>query len=126
MNLGRIIGRKWIPNRLSGDFGSIGRAIQVAVEILYHRARFGMPVVGSGIAAAEENRQDLKVPLAFSVLPRTERLIEWLSSDAYKDRGGVINSCEEVLSDLSIEYYIHRLTPAEQKAATRKARRQRK
>jgi len=84
-----------------------------------------MPVVGSGLAALEENRQDLKVPLTFSVLPRTERLIDWLVSSAnYKDRGNVIASCEAVLSDLYTEYYVRRMTKAERQIETQRARKQ--
>ena|ERR1039458_4567329 len=110
---------------LSGDFGSIGRAIQVAVEVLYYRVRHGLPVVGSGLAAAED-KQGLKVPLTFSVLPRTKRLLEWLASEHYHDRNKVISSCEAVLSDLYTDYYVHRMTPAEREKETKRARREQK
>lgn len=110
---------------LSGHFGSIGRAINVAVEILYYREREGLPLVGSGLASMEEKSEDLKVPLSFSVIPRTKKLIVWLADpERYKSRGGVISSCEGLLSDMYTEYYLHRMTDAEREKETERARRE--
>jgi Arc/MetJ-type ribon-helix-helix transcriptional regulator len=110
---------------LAPHFGSKGRAIQVAIEILYEKAK-NNKLVGSGLAAAAEPG-DLKVPMSVSLLPRTERLLDWLADPKrYKSRSAVINSCEAVLSDLYTEYYVHRMTAAEREAETKRARRERR
>ncbi len=114
---------------LASHFGSVGRAIQVAVELLYRDAREDPPHLHSTVAFAsvEEKQQDLKVPLSFSILGRTERLTEWLADPKrYKDRNTVIAVCEGLLSELYTDYYVNRMTAAERQAESRLVRKQRK
>src|ERR1035438_1365492 len=63
--------------KVSVHHGSLGRAFQVAVEILYDRARKGEPLVGSHFDDDDPNL-GLKVPFSFSVTPRTQILVDLL------------------------------------------------
>ena len=109
---------------LCGEWGSIGRAIQVAVEILVDRLTPSLQEMmdsdgkkpaggwtsahrleGDGLATDEERRQGLKVPFTFSVVTRTEKQIEWLShAERYKNRNEVIYTCEGLLADLHVRH----------------------
>jgi hypothetical protein len=102
---------------LCGEWGSIGRAIQVAVEIMVERIYNPRPdrpaLEGSGLSSAEERTRELKIPLSFKVLPITKEQIEWLShAERYKNRNEVISACEGVLSDLSERHSLRsKVTP---------------
>ena len=90
------------------EFGSVGRAIQIGVEILYERLRAQNKVVGEGISSQEERQKQLKRPMSIDTVPRTEFLIEYLAEHGYESRSGVISACENVLSDLGIAVYLLR------------------
>jgi hypothetical protein len=84
---------------LCGEWGSIGRAVQVAVEIMVEQGN----IQGSGLSSAEERSQGLKVPFSFSVLDRTDKQIKWLAQpESYGNRNQVISACEGVLADLHV------------------------
>jgi hypothetical protein len=114
---------------LAGHFGSIGRAIQIAVEILYRDARENPPRLHGreAFASVEEKQQELKVPFSFFMLPRTKRLVEWLADQKqYGDRNIVVGVCENLLANLYSDYYQFRMTASEREAENRTVRRQRK
>lgn len=103
---------------LAGHFGSIGRAIQIAVELLYQRAQQGELHSGKATDTAER-----KVPFSFFVLPRTKRLIEWLSDEKrYGSRNNVLSVCDELLYNLYAHFYGYRMTAKEQERETETVR----
>ena len=66
---------------MAKPFGSIGRAVQVAVEVLYDRAQRDILIdveeeEGSPNDAIEG---ELKSPMSCDLLDRTRSLIEWLA-----------------------------------------------
>lgn len=94
--------------RSAGVFGSVGRAVQVAVEVLYDRAVHHKE---NGLIDTEENgpppeveeafyenpktylqrQKELKAPMSCDLLPRIERLIRELAKPTYYgDRYGVL------------------------------------
>lgn len=115
--------------RVSEHFGSVGRGIQVAVEILYERAQKGelfeepdwdvidddLSTLGRNVNSAEA-RETLKVPFAFSILDRTEKLIQFLADPKYYgNRNAVILTCGTLLPQLYSDFIGHVLSPAERR-----------
>lgn len=110
---------------MSDQFGSVGRAIQVAIELLYDRARRGElfddqdddvidSLRGFPNSVLKGSRDKLKVPFAFSILDRTEKLLRLLSeSKYYGNRNSVIMSCGTLLPQLYSDFVGNVLTPAE-------------
>jgi hypothetical protein len=87
--------------------------MQVAMELLCDRAEKGMPREISfldemqleGIKNPAKNAFDLglKVPFSFSVLPRTEKQIKWLSHPKrYGNQNEVISVCDNLLWHLAL------------------------
>jgi hypothetical protein len=104
----------------SDHFGSVGRAVEVAVEILYERARSGelfededdeviddLRGLPRGLphGSLKILRDNLKVPFAFSILPRTERLVEFLAGpEFYKNKNSVIMFSGTLLPQLYSDF----------------------
>jgi hypothetical protein len=108
----------------SGHFGSVGRGIQVAVEILFERAQRGellneepdWDVQDDLIGVPREAQDNLKVPLGFSILHRTEKLIGFLAGEKYYgDRNTVIMYCGTLLLQLYSDFIGSVLTAAERR-----------
>jgi hypothetical protein len=96
------------------------RENEVAVEILFERAQkgdlFEEPDSDELEGPPNSLRDNLKVPLAFSVLPRTEKLIEFLAGRRYYgDRNTVIMHCGTLLHQLYSDFIRGVLTAAERR-----------
>lgn len=110
---------------VSDQFGSVGRAIQVAIELLYERARNGKlfddqdddvidSLRGLPNSVLKGSHDKLKVPFAFSILDRTEGLLKFLADPQYYgNRNSVIMSCGTLLLRLYSDFVGNVLTPAE-------------
>lgn len=84
---------------LSGPYGGVGRAIQVATELLWvpwqlHWVKKTVIQLREGY---ESERQEL---FSFAVLPRTQRIIEALARTHYEHKNNVIRACVHVLYDI--------------------------
>jgi hypothetical protein len=83
-------------NELAADHGGAGRAIQIAIELLYARRK-------QPIKLRDENSEGLSEPFAFAAFPRTERGLNVLTSQ-YGSRSNVIRACIKQLHELEMEW----------------------
>lgn len=87
---------------LAGSYGGVGRAIQVATELLWARrwARI-KPVV------PQEGNDDKPQELfAFAALPRTVEIIDQLAKAYYEGhRNKVIRACVQLLFEMRLEHH---------------------
>ena len=107
---------------LAGHYGTVSRAIALAVEILYDKSRQTGAYFEPGMSSEEEEEKNLKVPLSFSVLPRTARLIDVMATEYHKSRNDIVAACEPVLAARFNTFYLNHMTPAEKEEVHDKAR----
>jgi hypothetical protein len=74
--------------RATGLYGSLGRALQVATEMLIRMKKRPLP--------PSRARQEA-IPVTFKLLPRTIDLIDQLASSVYENRQQVFVACIDVL-----------------------------
>lgn len=81
-------------------FGSVGRAMQVAAEILYDMAQRGSLIdLDEEGPPADAVEGELKAPMSCDLLPRTATLIDWLADPKrYGSRYGVVSAAASWLT----------------------------
>lgn len=100
---------------LSARYGGVGRAIQVAAEILHERGLKGCKQIKAALARKAERDDEPQELFSFPAVPRTKGLLAWLSLVRFDEtRNLTIRACIQLLDDRAWEDEILPEIPADE------------